>query len=94
MLQQNRMLDNCVNIFHNNKLNLKAKDQNSKNENNRCITLPYVGNASLVFNKALITQFKGINYLCNANFRALNYFQYNFFFNDGCDSLSQCCPLF
>ena len=52
-------------------------DQSSKNENNRCITLPYVGNASLVFKKALITQFEGINYHSNINFRSFkvsNYF--------------------
>ena len=42
-----RMFDNCVNKFFSNKFNPKAKDQSSKKENNRCIILPYVGNASI-----------------------------------------------
>ena len=39
--------------------------------------MPYVGNASSGLKKDLITQFKGINYHCNANFRsfkASNYY--------------------
>ena len=63
--------------FFNNKLCPKAKNKNSKNENNRCTTLSYAGNASLVFKKAFITQFKRINYHCNVNFgsfKVSNYF--------------------
>ena len=59
-----------VNKFLSNKINPKLKEQNSKNENNRCMILLYVGNASLYFKTALITQFKVINYHCNVNFRA------------------------
>ena len=47
-----------------------------KNENNRCITLPYVGNASLVFKKSLITQFERIDYHCNVNFILFNVSNY------------------
>ena len=72
-----RIVDNCVKFFINNKHNPKAKDQNSKSNNNRCIMLPYVGNASLVFIKALITQFKRKKYHCNVNFRS--YKVYNYF---------------
>ena len=60
-----RIFYNGVNKFINNKLSPKAKDQNSKNENNRCIALPYVGNASSIFKIALITQFERINYHFN-----------------------------
>ena len=48
----NRILYSWANKFLNNKFNPKAKDQNSKNENYRCMTLPYVGNASLFFTKS------------------------------------------
>ena len=53
-----RIFSNCVKKIINNKLNPKAKDENSKNENNRCITLPYVGNASLVLKKLLSPNLK------------------------------------
>ena len=52
-----RIFYDCVNKFFSNKLIPKA-DQISKNENNRCITLPYVGSASLVFKKPLSPSLK------------------------------------
>ena len=54
----------------------KAKHENSKNKNNKSVTLPYVGNASLVFKKAFITLFKGINYNCNVNLRSFKVSNY------------------
>ena len=53
-----KIFDNCVNKFLKNKLNSKAKDKNSNNENNRCTTFPYIGNASLVFKKLLSPRLK------------------------------------
>ena len=41
------------------------------------MTLPHVGNASLVFKKALVTQFKTINYHCNVSFRTFKVSSYS-----------------
>ena len=40
------------------------------------MTLPYVGNASFVSKKGLITQFKRLNYHCNINLRSFNVSNY------------------
>ena len=69
-----------VNKFFYPKLHPKANEQNGKNEDNGCLTLPYVANASLVFKKALFTLFKKVHYHCNVDFRTYevsNYFSLN-----------------
>ena len=63
------IFNNCENKFINNKLNPKAEKRNSKNENNRCETLPYVGNVSQVLKKTPVTQLKPVNYHCNVGFK-------------------------
>ena len=67
--------------------NLIQRQKNKMaDESNRCITLPYVGNASLVFKKALITQFQRINYHCNIRtFNVSNYYYVVYHPKGSCD---------